>query len=862
MASSALPSDFGVDQASSLLALALSEPARAAEEARLVLDAGPPDLVASIAHQTLGIVAREAGRLPEALAELATAARRARRGGSDARQADVLATLGVTLATAGRTRAGLRRLDAALALAPGPEVGRVRMRRAFVLLTLGRAAPALADLDQALAEVRACGDRLWEARSLLNRSWAHMLLGRPSAAAADAEASHALFVELGQLQEVAHALHNRSSAAFDIGDLPAALALIDQAEAAYRAVGEVPPELESVRCPVLLAAQLVPEAVAETDRALARKDLTPRQRPDLLVVAAAAALAAGEPAAASKLAGSARSEYAAQLRHRGAGRAGFLVAQSEVAAGRADPALARSVARLAGRLDAEHSPDAAVAHLLAARLALAVGTPRTALPELEAAARGRTGVSPLERSTGWLATALAHQARNDDRGVLKACRRGLDEVDSYRETFGDLTLRALSTAHGRELSALALGRAAATGNARRLLAWSERTRASALATPPALPHEDPELADAIGAARRADRQLTASDGDPSAGTAARRERDRVEAEIRRRYRRLRGEGTAPAPLDVAAIVEAIGEDTLLSLVDVGGVLHAVLVHAGRVTAHEVGPTAAAAAEAEFARFTLRRAAYGRPPALAPVGERLQATVLGPVAGRLTGRIVVVPPAGLHTLPWGLLPALAPAQLSIAPSARLWLRARSRQAAGPVVFAAGPDLSSDQAEVAAQASRYAAACTLSGPAATAQTVAAALDGSALAHLAAHGDFRADAPMFSSVRLHDGPLFLHDLDRLATPPHTVVLSACDVGAMTAVGMDEGLGLVTGLLGLGTSAVLASTVPVNDLATLAVMDHLHAALAAGASLPAAWLSMRRNGEADPLLAATAAAFTAWGC
>ena len=220
MASSALPSDFGVDQASSLLALALSEPARAAEEARLVLDAGPPDLVASIAHQTLGIVAREAGRLPEALAELATAARRARRGGSDARQADVLATLGVTLATAGRTRAGLRRLDAALALAPGPEVGRVRMRRAFVLLTLGRAAPALADLDQALAEVRACGDRLWEARSLLNRSWAHMLLGRPSAAAADAEASHALFVELGQLQEVAHALHNRSSAAFDIGDKP------------------------------------------------------------------------------------------------------------------------------------------------------------------------------------------------------------------------------------------------------------------------------------------------------------------------------------------------------------------------------------------------------------------------------------------------------------------------------------------------------------------------------------------------------------------------------------------------------------------------------------------------------------------
>jgi CHAT domain-containing protein len=151
--------------------------------------------------------------------------------------------------------------------------------------------------------------------------------------------------------------------------------------------------------------------------------------------------------------------------------------------------------------------------------------------------------------------------------------------------------------------------------------------------------------------------------------------------------------------------------------------------------------------------------------------------------------------------------------------------------------------------------------LAGPAATARATAAALDGARLAHLAAHGSFRADSPLFSSLWLHDGPLYLYDLDRLPRPPHTVVLSACDVGDAAAVGVDEGLGLVTGLLGLGTASVLASTVPVNDRATAQVMGHLHAALATGADLPTAWLAARRHTREDPAAALTAASFTAWG-
>jgi CHAT domain-containing protein len=91
--------------------------------------------------------------------------------------------------------------------------------------------------------------------------------------------------------------------------------------------------------------------------------------------------------------------------------------------------------------------------------------------------------------------------------------------------------------------------------------------------------------------------------------------------------------------------------------------------------------------------------------------------------------------------------------------------------------------------------------------------------------------------------------------------VILSACDVGDTVAVGVDEGLGLVTGLLGLGTSAVLASTVPVNDGAAVLVPGHLHQALAGGSDLPTAWRSARRQAQHDAMTAVTAASFTAWG-
>ena len=77
---------------------------------------------------------------------------------------------------------------------------------------------------------------------------------------------------------------------------------------------------------------------------------------------------------------------------------------------------------------------------------------------------------------------------------------------------------------------------------------------------------------------------------------------------------------------------------------------------------------------------------------------------------------------------------------------------------------GPGLSTGGAEVTALARRQPAARVLRDGSATVESSLAALDGATLAHVAAHGRFRRDSPMFSCLVLDDGPLTVHDFELL--------------------------------------------------------------------------------------------------
>ena len=126
----------------------------------------------------------------------------------------------------------------------------------------------------------------------------------------------------------------------------------------------------------------------------------------------------------------------------------------------------------------------------------------------------------------------------------------------------------------------------------------------------------------------------------------------------------------------------------------------------------------------------------------------------------------------------------------------------------------------------------------GAAASACAAASASDGAALAHVACHGRFRADSPLFSSLELADGDLTALELQRVRRPPGLIVLSACDLALSDRQPGDELLGIAAALLGIGTRTVVASVVPVPDRTSKNVMLAFHRRLGEGSG-PAAALA-----------------------
>ena len=141
---------------------------------------------------------------------------------------------------------------------------------------------------------------------------------------------------------------------------------------------------------------------------------------------------------------------------------------------------------------------------------------------------------------------------------------------------------------------------------------------------------------------------------------------------------------------------------------------------------------------------------------------------------------------------------------MAPSARAWCRGEYRRPFGldKTVLVSGPGLGAASTEVRTLAGQYGQATVLAGGSATTARVLAAIDGAGLAHIAAHGTFRADSPMFSSLRLDDGPMTVYDLERLRRAPFRLILPSCESGVLAPAGADELLGLATALLPLGGS------------------------------------------------------------
>ena len=848
----------------------------------MVLRGRPSAYEASVARQAAGIVLREFGDVAAGIGELRRALQLARRTGSVTREADVLASLAVALVYGGRTRAGLSAFDHALRLSRGMQTGQVLHRRSIALLALGRNAEALEDARRATAVLQRSNNRLWTARALGHRGLLYHRMGFPSRADADTAAAERLYAETSQVLEAVYMVHNRALIASSINDIPTALSHFAEAAARYEPLKVLVQDLPIDRCMVLLAAGLAGDALAEADSAIEAIEQVHGQstkKAELLLVAANCALAAAQPQTALDRAQAAHRMYRSQRNNWQLARTRLVLVQAKFAVGPVAPDLLREANRTAARLEALGASDAAQAHLLAGRVALELGRTAEADRHFSVAARSRRRGPALSRASGWLSAALRAEAAGQPRSMLSACRRGLEVLDEYRFVLGASELRAQATAHGAELAALAQRYAAQSHRPRLLLTWSERWRATALAVPAVQPSADPGLNADLAALRAVARQLDREqEGGPNA--IAQREQPRLERDRRRleglvRARALRARADPeqrPASLRIPDLLDALGAAALIEIVDVDGVLHVLVCGSGQVRQYTAGRVADATRAAGFARFALRRLARSRPGSdpdsalaiLSTAGPGLQDALLGPAARLLgDGPVVIVAPGKLHTIPWGLIPALSDRVFTVVPSARAWLRAHA--AAPParrhVTLARGPGLASDGAEVPVVAQLYDDVTVLAGSEATTEKVLSALDGAWLAHIAAHGVFRADSPLFSSLRMQDGPVTVYDFEQLHRAPYRMILSSCDSAVLASAGADELLGLVSSLQPLGTAGIVAAIAQLNDEAVVPVMLSLHRHLQAGQTLAESMRNVRRQFTHDPTEYATAMSLLALG-
>ncbi|QSR24336.1 hypothetical protein CFH99_01695 [Nocardioides aromaticivorans] len=480
------------------------------------------------------------------------------------------------------------------------------------------------------------------------------------------------------------------------------------------------------------------------------------------------------------------------------------------------------------------------------------------------AASYRTHPNALVRAAAWHAQSLAHEEQRNRGGVLRAAAAGLDAIDEHRRLIGSSELRALATTHGRDLTTIALRHAAT--DPRTLLRWSERTRATALAQPPAT-SDAATIPASLAALRDNGRRLAEARAEGEPTDALERERLRLERAVRSESHTLSATtAEQQKPPSVEEIVAAVGDGCLVELVDVDGTVHVLVTHAGRVRRKVAGSTEEIAALLGPTQMLLRRASRGRATDMSALGGQLQEAILGDAVRLIPdGPVVLAPTARLHGLAWPLLPVLGDRPFSVVPSAGQWLRARAtpRPAATRrrTLLVSGPGLATGGAEVPLLAASHPDATLLAGRDAALERVLDQLDGADLVHLAAHGNFRADSPLFSALDLADGPLTVHDLERVRRAPYRVVLSACESGVLAPVGAEELLGLAAALFSLGTAGLVSSVAEVNDTATADLMVELHASLASGADPATALHRVRRQAADDPVAAGTAAAFLALG-
>nr|MDQ2957061.1 CHAT domain-containing protein [Actinomycetota bacterium] len=438
-----------------------------------------------------------------------------------------------------------------------------------------------------------------------------------------------------------------------------------------------------------------------------------------------------------------------------------------------------------------------------------------------------------------------HAANGDRLAARREIRTGLVELARHQARFGSIDVQTAGAVHGRALVDLHVTLALQEGKPRGVLAAVEHGRATSSRMQPVVAPEDAVVADKLAELRQLSEELRQVSSDPSAAAMAAAHRRRI-ADIQQVLRshswHWQGSGEADRTAGADEIIGGLADAGAvgISYLGSGDSLHALVVERSGLRLVSLGPAGPVFELIRRIRADLDMIARGRLPAMMAEAvqgslnrslDNLDRAVVRPL-GLPAAELVLSPTGPLATVPWGLLPSLRSRPVVVVPSASAWLSARDgdHRVGGTVVALAGPGLDLAETEADAVAARWPTGSALVGAGANRAALKSALADARLVHLAAHGTHQAENPLFSSIRLADGPIFAYELDQTARTAEHVVLSACELGQATVRPGDEALGLTSVLLHLGTRSVISGVAKVHDEVAAGVMPSYHSALAAG--------------------------------
>jgi len=226
-------------------------------------------------------------------------------------------------------------------------------------------------------------------------------------------------------------------------------------------------------------------------------------------------------------------------------------------------------------------------------------------------------------------------------------------------------------------------------------------------------------------------------------------------------------------------------------------------------------------------------------------QQLHAQLISPLEQILEQRkLIIVPHGGLHYLPFHALHngdeyLIERCEISVAPSAAIFQQClqRGEHMLNRALLVGVADEQAPRIvdEIQTLKEVFPAAITLIQDAATTAALRRNSAGVDVLHLACHGQFRSDNPLFSALRLADGWFTVRDAYGLKLDNALVTLSACETGANVVAPGDELIGLARGFFSAGARSVLLSLWMVDDETTDQMMVDFYEETMRGRSLSA---------------------------